>query len=185
MLKCNYQIDMFLSSIANFDKSGLKPTTTVVRTGDVVLGKLDTKLYSVPGFDDLFISSKDAAYDYESIKAHSISHILCVAPHLEKKFVDKDVIYHSEEILDVPWEDLSKYTNNCVEFIDKAIQSGGKVLVHCHAGISRSASICIIYMMTRNNLTYDEAYRLLKQSRCQIYPNKGFVKQLREYQAKI
>lgn len=56
-----------------------------------------------------------------------------------------------EKIL--PWLDKS------VDFIEKAKASNGCVLVHCLAGISRSATIAIAYIMKRMDMSLDEAYR--------------------------
>uniref|UniRef100_A0A2D4FK05 Protein-serine/threonine phosphatase n=2 Tax=Micrurus corallinus TaxID=54390 RepID=A0A2D4FK05_MICCO len=52
-----------------------------------------------------------------------------------------------------PWLDKS------VDFIEKAKASNGCVLVHCLAGISRSATIAIAYIMKRMDMSLDEAYR--------------------------
>lgn len=36
----------------------------------------------------------------------------------------------------------------------------GRVLVHCAAGCSRSATVCLGYLMWKDNLTFDEAWRV-------------------------
>ncbi|EDL10522.1 dual specificity phosphatase 16, isoform CRA_a, partial [Mus musculus] len=59
-----------------------------------------------------------------------------------------------EKIL--PWLDKS------VDFIEKAKASNGCVLIHCLAGISRSATIAIAYIMKRMDMSLDEAYRRQK-----------------------
>ncbi|XP_004468324.2 dual specificity protein phosphatase 16 isoform X1 [Dasypus novemcinctus] len=78
-----------------------------------------------------------------------------------------------------PWLDKS------VDFIEKAKASNGCVLVHCLAGISRSATIAIAYIMKRMDLSLDEAYRFVKEKRPTISPNFNFLGQLLDYEKKI
>ncbi|KAM4615555.1 dual specificity protein phosphatase 16 [Polymixia lowei] len=82
-----------------------------------------------------------------------------------------------EKIL--PWLDKS------VEFIEKAKASNARVLVHCLAGISRSATIAIAYIMKRMDMSLDEAYRFVKEKRPTISPNFNFLGQLLDFEKKI
>ncbi|XP_057557730.1 dual specificity protein phosphatase 16 [Hippopotamus amphibius kiboko] len=82
-----------------------------------------------------------------------------------------------EKIL--PWLDTS------VDFIEKAKASNGCVLVHCLAGISRSATIAIAYIMKRMDMSLDEAYRFVKEKRPTISPNFNFLGQLLDYEKRI
>ncbi|XP_054625385.1 dual specificity protein phosphatase 16 isoform X2 [Dunckerocampus dactyliophorus] len=82
-----------------------------------------------------------------------------------------------EKIL--PWLDRS------VEFIEKAKASNSSVLVHCLAGISRSATIAIAYIMKRMDMSLDEAYRFVKEKRPTISPNFNFLGQLLDFEKKI
>lgn len=58
----------------------------------------------------------------------------------------------------------------------------GKVLVHCRAGISRSATICIAYLMVHNSLTLDQAFDFIREKRKIISPNMNFMQQLFEFE---
>lgn len=82
-----------------------------------------------------------------------------------------------EKIL--PWLDRS------VDFIEKAKASNARVLVHCLAGISRSATIAIAYIMKRMDMSLDEAYRFVKEKRPTISPNFNFLGQLLDFEKKI
>ena len=61
-------------------------------------------------------------------------------------------------------------------------KKGKKVLIHCKAGMSRSAAFTIAYFMKSKGLSYKDAYLLVKKKRVCVKPNDGFVKQLLEYE---
>jgi protein-tyrosine phosphatase len=74
--------------------------------------------------------------------------------------------------------DLSKYFFQIHTIISDAVKEDKKILVHCAAGISRSPSIIIAYLMIENKWDYEKAYEFVKLKRWFIKPNNGFVKQL-------
>ena len=53
------------------------------------------------------------------------------------------------------------------------------------AGISRSATIVIAYLMYMNKLNFEEAFQLVKTNRPIICPNNGFIKQLKKFEKDI
>ena len=77
-------------------------------------------------------------------------------------------------IKDFPRENIIQYFGDCLLFID----GNKKVLVHCYAGSSRSATVIIAYIMWKNQLGYSEASQFVEQIRPIIFPNYGFVRQL-------
>ncbi|KAM9031196.1 dual specificity protein phosphatase 19 isoform 2-T2 [Sarcophilus harrisii] len=58
----------------------------------------------------------------------------------------------------------------------------GVVLVHCNAGVSRSAAIIIGFLMSTEKITFTSAFSLVKNARPAICPNSGFMEQLQAYQ---
>lgn len=82
---------------------------------------------------------------------------------------------------DVDDEKITPYFELANNFIDDQLIKGIRVLVHCHAGISRSASIVIGYLINRRGMTFSNAYAYVKTKRKIIDPNFGFVCQLHAY----
>ena len=58
-------------------------------------------------------------------------------------------------------------------------------MVYCRAGMSRSATLCIAYFMRYHNMTMDEAFQFVKEKRPIIHPNPGFLRQLKQFEAKL
>ncbi len=52
-----------------------------------------------------------------------------------------------------------------------------KVLVHCKAGMSRSVSVVLAYLMRMHGWSLERAVQEVSPRRC-IHPNPGFVRQL-------
>jgi protein-tyrosine phosphatase len=94
-----------------------------------------------------------------------------------------DVVRISLE--DSPHSKLSAYFDQASDSINEVARRGGKTLVHCVAGVSRSASLCIAYMMKYHNMTLRKAYFHVKQARPVVRPNVGFFRQLIAYEKKL
>ncbi|EGG19976.1 hypothetical protein DFA_07090 [Cavenderia fasciculata] len=132
-----------------------------------------------PGF---YISSL-ASIKRDILDDHQITHVLSVMndykPKWPKMYKCKVVdIYDSYTV------DIKKHFEDTFTFIEEGRREGA-VLVHCFAGMSRSATVCIAYMMKKLGITYQDAYEILKEARDIIDPNDGFVKQLAEYEIEL
>ncbi|ESZ93255.1 hypothetical protein SBOR_6355 [Sclerotinia borealis F-4128] len=64
------------------------------------------------------------------------------------------------------------------DMIDKSLQEGRGVLVHCGLGISRSGTIVLGYVMREKNLNREQALLFVRAKRSRVYPNTGFWEQL-------
>eukprot|EP00252_Welwitschia_mirabilis_P005641 TRINITY_DN16143_c0_g2_i2.p1 TRINITY_DN16143_c0_g2~~TRINITY_DN16143_c0_g2_i2.p1 ORF type:complete len:215 (+),score=28.39 TRINITY_DN16143_c0_g2_i2:102-746(+) len=82
---------------------------------------------------------------------------------------------------DDPSENLLDRLESCLEFINKGRKQGA-VLVHCVAGVSRSASMVVAYLMRIENLSLQEALRSLQDVSPTACPNKGFMEQLQMFE---
>lgn len=61
--------------------------------------------------------------------------------------------------------------------------SGGKILVHCMAGVSRSSTICIAYIMATQKIRMEQAYEFVKSRRRCVSPNFHFMEQLLTFES--
>eukprot|EP01135_Chromosphaera_perkinsii_P010569 Nk52_evm7s2171 gene=Nk52_evmTU7s2171 len=98
--------------------------------------------------------------------------------------IDKD------NVLDVDVEDRATaniyvfFTSVC-EFMAKQLAKNHKVFVCCAAGVSRSSTLVICFLMYQNKWTLKEAYDYVKNERSIIHPNGGFMNQLSEWEEKV
>uniref|UniRef100_A0A8C9L9B3 Inactive dual specificity phosphatase 27 n=1 Tax=Pavo cristatus TaxID=9049 RepID=A0A8C9L9B3_PAVCR len=89
------------------------------------------------------------------------------------------------EVDDFPDMDISKHFHPAAEFLDEALLTyRGKILVSSEMGISRSAVLVAAYLMIYHHMTILEALMTLRKKRA-IYPNDGFLKQLRELNERL
>ena len=54
--------------------------------------------------------------------------------------------------------------------------------MHCLAGVSRSASVVIGYLMWRESMSFESSFQEVQLARPIINPNRGFVRQLNEFE---
>ncbi|XP_024041471.1 dual specificity protein phosphatase PHS1 isoform X3 [Citrus clementina] len=80
---------------------------------------------------------------------------------------------------------ISSIFEEASDFIDHVEQTGGRVLVHCFEGRSRSATLVLAYLMLRKNFTLLQAWNTLKRVHRRAQPNDGFAKILLELDRKL
>lgn len=95
-----------------------------------------------------------------------------------------NVVYKHYAIEDWDTSPIQSILDEACDFIRTHLVFGRSVLVHCQMGISRSATICIAYLIKYERLSYKDAHAKVQSARDIIYPNDGFIKQLLEWETK-
>lgn len=136
---------------------------------------------------NIFIGDHNAASSESILLNYGITHIVNCAGEIPSYFKGKgirgvgkrqDLTYLSLNLEDKAEELLSK-ASKAYDFIIEAFNStNAKVLVHCHMGMSRSASIVIYYLMKSRGYNYKNALRILKAVRHIVRPNSSYAMQL-------
>ena len=132
----------------------------------------------------LYISSFAGASNLEELKSKNITHIVCCGLGLKAFFPDQ-FKYHKINLIDKETENIRKYFDETNKFINDAMLNNGNILVHCYAGISRSTSIIIAYLMKHQKMNFNKALELIKEKRGKIQPNSGFILQLKAYEKEL
>lgn len=143
-------------------------------------------------YPGLYIGDIGAAKNKEYLKTVGITHVLNTAQGNKFAMVDTEADYYQDvgirylglKLLDIPSANIAQYFEDGAQFIEEALSAGGKVLVHCFMGISRSATISCAFLMLRRNLGAVEAITSLRKNRA-IYPNDGFLSQLADLDNKL
>ena len=102
----------------------------------------------------------------------------------EEENGEEDCQEEEEEYEDEEEEDISKCFDETFEWIEGQ-RERGNVLIHCHAGVSRSATVLIAYLMRKEGVGLKEADGMVRRRREIIRPNKGFVEQLKVYERRL
>ncbi|KAM6930444.1 dual specificity protein phosphatase 26-like [Xenentodon cancila] len=129
----------------------------------------------------LYIGDQHSAENLGDLSMHRFSHILNAA-HSKRRgqpdiYEGMNITYMGVEGRDSCDYDMSINFQAAADFIHRALSRGGKVLVHCQVGVSRSASLVLAYLMLKQNLTLVEAICAVKDNRG-VIPNRGFLRQL-------
>ena len=139
----------------------------------------------IPNF--LYLSSYNAAKNKNLLEKYKITHILnCAADFCENIYEQENkYTYLSFYLKDHVLENIECIFYECIKFIENAKEKGGRVLVHCIQGISRSVTIVMAYLIFKNKFTYDKAFNIVQNKREISSPNFGFSIQLQNFYMRL
>jgi len=141
------------------------------------LGPLPTEI--VPG---LYLGDVIHAADEALLRRIGITHVLNCCGDFYRGDVP-GIHRMSLDIQDTADFPIMEQLPRAIEFIAGALKSGGRILVHCQKGKSRSVTVVAAYLMSRCSALRDA--RKVLAYMCRIHPasdpNLGFIAQLESY----
>ena len=129
--------------------------------------------------DHICIGNLVCASDLGMLQRCGVTHILTLTKRVLPDEVKMAMDCKQLVIEDTPHARIQDVWEESFRHIEAAKQAGGKVLIHCRAGVSRGGCCTMAYLMRHQGMSLRTAFEWVKQRRPIIHPNKGFMKQLR------
>jgi protein-tyrosine phosphatase len=131
-------------------------------------------------FDNLLYLGSQSSTHHDILVKHNIQHVISIGCNpLERNI--RIFKYEIEDNGDT--KNVDDFFNAIMPeihtIINESIHLKQPILVHCQAGISRSASVIISWLMVYKNMTYEDAYTYVKERRPVISPNITFVEYMK------
>jgi len=125
----------------------------------------------------------DSSHDEEELINLGISYVFNITPNIYREY--KRLIEIRIPINDIYEQNIMDIFPEVVKHIKEINDENIKIYVHCHAGISRSASLVILYIMMYHNKNFEEAFKFVREKRLCIQPNPSFAEQLKIMYTKL
>ncbi|XP_075611571.1 protein phosphatase Slingshot homolog 3 isoform X1 [Balearica regulorum gibbericeps] len=132
-------------------------------------------------FPHLYLGSEWNAANLEELQQNRVTHILNVAREIDN-FFPALFTYMNVRVYDEETAQLLPHWNDTFLFLSHVRASGGRALVHCRMGLSRSAATVLAYAMKEFGWPLERALRHVRHCRPSVLPNPGFMRQLDFYQ---
>ena len=146
--------------------------------------KMDPVIVEV--LPNVFVGNSEGASKRSRLDAHGITHIAVVAAELCEYLPFPEIYtYLTCNLRDEENADLTPHSLALNAFTQRALRSGGRVLIYCQVGISRSIALTAMYVYFTYSDCFSamEALAFVKRVRklpCSYGPNSGFLRQLSE-----
>lgn len=142
----------------------------------------DITLFEV--YRGIYMGPFQAGFKTGELIEAGVTHILNVTCKAYSKR-DRYFKYLDLQIYDEPQENVKKYFRITNRFINEALNSGGKILVHSIEGKSRCATFILAYLICNEGVKLKDGLALLRQFVGEVEPNEGFMQQLAQYDLEL
>lgn len=137
----------------------------------------------IPG---LFLGNAMHSCDARALQKYNIKFVLNVTKDLPNVFeASGDIHYLQIPITDHYSQDLATHFPAAIHFIEEARSKNAAVLVHCLAGVSRSVTVTLAYLMHTRALNLNDAFTLVRDRKPDVSPNFHFMQQLHSFERQL
>lgn len=128
----------------------------------------------------LYVASVEETFKDKYLKSN-VTHFLNVA----NEVMINERVNHTYKKIGINDDDneenICDIIKPCLEWMHSVINDNGIVCVHCLEGKSRSICVCIAYLCYYNEMSYEDAYELIKNKRSNIDIFPKYETQLKKW----
>lgn len=134
----------------------------------------------------LYLGSLGSAANRTQLQLREVTHVVTVLHGSLGEPSHRDLCdYLVIPLPDTARAPIAQHFDKVHAYIDAAHAANGVVLVHCFAGVSRSATMVVSYLMKKHRWTLRRALAHVRQRRPVVEPNAGFLLQLKSYEREL
>lgn len=135
---------------------------------------LNTPIHKITDF--LYIGNRTILENPDLLRTENIKRIVQLLDFRIEPLPEFEFLHI--QLTDSEEQSLDQALSLALRFIHLSILNGEKVVVHCNAGVSRSGSIVIAYIMAAYRLNFPKALSIVQEKRACVDPNPGFTRYL-------
>ncbi|CAL8108882.1 unnamed protein product [Calicophoron daubneyi] len=127
----------------------------------------------------VYVGGLSSVKSKEQMAENGITHICTVLVQSVEDGGRKHISFY---VNDSPEEKISRYFEEACTFIHEARVSGGRVLIHCACGVSRSVTVTLAYLLVITDFSLADLFKAVLGARHCACPNSGFMQQLIDFE---
>jgi len=138
---------------------------------------------------EIYLGNVVASYHVPTLQAHNISAVVSVIEDSNPRWElpEYRALIPTENHLIIPagdtdTQDLLFHLPQICDFIDAQHDEGRKVLVHCIAGVSRSPTVVVAFLMRRWRKELGKTLKYVTGKRNEVWPSPNFMEQLKVWE---
>lgn len=132
--------------------------------------------------DHVALGSLRTVQNMAAVSQLGVTHVLTCGRNLKTPKFPPPIKQLVLDVDDNDEQDMNPYFLKAIEFIEECVAQKGLCIVHCFAGVSRSATVVVAYLMMSQHVTFAQALDFVQQHRPAANPNPNFRRQLVEFE---
>ena len=132
--------------------------------------------------DHVYLGSLRTVQNMAAVMQMNVTHVLTCGRNLRTPTFPPPIQQLVLDVDDSEDENMNVHFSRAIDFIEHCVASKGTCIVHCFAGVSRSATVVVAYLMKSRHMRFEQALAFVQEQRPAANPNPNFRRQLTDFE---